>query len=159
MQSANARPVGAVYVARGMKLVVTQLSAAARARLIHGLLAGICGLLAQGAQAQSIRFPWTGYAHEPQHSAISSVPSQPLNRILWHTPVDLNPQYSGSNLLIHYGSPLITRNNTVIVPVKTGATGGFEIRALTGSTGFTNWIQLTDYILPSHNWIPSFSRR
>jgi hypothetical protein len=29
-------------------------------------------------------------------------------------PVDLAPQYSGSNLLIHYGSPLVTRQNNVV---------------------------------------------
>jgi hypothetical protein len=71
--------------------------------------------------------------------------------------VDLNPQYSGSELLIHYGSPAITRSNTVIVPVKTGATGGFEVKALVGATGATNWVQTSDYILPSHGWTPSFS--
>jgi hypothetical protein len=76
---------------------------------------------------------------------------------LWHTPVDLNPQYSGSELLIHYGSPLITRSNTVIVPVKTGAAGGFEVEALAGGTGATNWVRSTDYLLPAHNWTPSFS--
>jgi hypothetical protein len=128
------------------------------ARFIHGVLAAICGLLiAEGAPAQSIRFPWSGYAHDPQHDAIASVASQPLNRILWHTPVDLNPQYSGSELLIHYGSPLITRSNTVIVPVKTGAAGGFEVEALAGGTGATNWARSTDYQLPTHNWTPSFS--
>jgi len=132
--------------------------ACATRRVIRGLWALICGLLvAQGAWAQSIRLPWSGYAHTPQHDAIASVASQPLNRILWHTPVDLNPQYSGSELLIHYGSPLITRANTVIVPVKTGAAGGFEVEALTGGTGATNWTQSTDYILPAHGWIPSFS--
>jgi hypothetical protein len=121
-------------------------------------VATVCGLLiAENTGAQSIRFPWSGYGHESQHDAIASVASQPLNRILWHTPVDLNPQYSGSELLIHYGSPLITRSNTVIVPVKTGATGGFEVEALAGATGATNWVRPTDYILPAHNWTPSFS--
>ncbi|MGD0085572.1 MAG: hypothetical protein ABSC24_00425 [Verrucomicrobiota bacterium] len=132
--------------------------ACATRAVIPRLLALICGLLmAQSAWAQSIRLPWSGYAHDPQHDAIAPVASQPLNRILWHTPVDLKPQYSGSELLIHYGSPLITRANTVIVPVKTGASGGFEVEALTGATGATNWTQSTDYILPTHYWTPSFS--
>jgi hypothetical protein len=123
-----------------------------------GIAVTVCGLLvSESNEAQSIRFPWSGYGHESQHDAIASVASQPLNRILWHTPVDLNPQYSGSELFIHYGSPLITRSNTVIVPVKTGAAGGFEVEALTGATGATNWVQSTDYILPPHGWTPSFS--
>jgi len=123
-----------------------------------GIAVTVCGLLvAESNEAQSIRFPWSGYGQEPQHDAIASVASQPLNHILWHTPVDLNPQYSGSELLIHYGSPLVTRSNTVIVPVKTGASGGFEVEALVGATGATNWVCSTDYILPPHNWTPSFS--
>jgi hypothetical protein len=69
----------------------------------------------------------------------------------------LNPQYSGSELLIHYGSPLITRSNTVIVPVKTGTAGGFVVEALVAANGATNWVCATDYILPPHNWTPSFS--
>jgi hypothetical protein len=122
-------------------------------------MAAIIGmLLTSNARAQSIRFPWSGYSHDPQHDAIASVTSQPLNRILWQTPVDLSvPANNTGELFIHYGSPLITRSNTVIVPVKTGAAGGFEVKALIGATGATNWIQTTDYILPPHNWIPSFS--
>ena len=109
-------------------------------------------------EAQSIRFPWSGYGHESQHDAIASVASQPLNRILWQTPVDLSvPTNNTGELFIHYGSPLITRSNSVIVPVKTGAAGGFEVEALAGATGATNWVQSTDYILPPHGWIPSFS--
>ena len=30
-------------------------------------------------------------------------------------------------MLIHYGSPVVTNRNTVMVPVKTGATGGFVL--------------------------------
>ena len=121
-------------------------------------VAAACGLLSQAATlAQSIRIPWSDYAHDAQHSAISPAASQPLHRILWQTPVDLNPQYTGGELLIHYGSPLITRSNTVIVPVKTGASGGFRVEAHAGNTGATNWMQTTDYVLPPHNWTPSFS--
>jgi hypothetical protein len=114
-------------------------------------------LLSANVRAQSYRFPWGGYGHDAQHDAIAPVASQPLDRILWQTPVDLNPQYSGDELLIHYGSPSITRSNTVIVPVKTGASGGFEVEALNGATGATNWSQPTDYVLPPHGWTPSFS--
>src|ERR1700732_621927 len=56
-----------------------------------------------------------------QHTSLYAGPSQSLNQVVWKTPVDLMPQYSGTNLLIHYGAPLVTTGNTVIVPVKTGA--------------------------------------
>ena len=80
-------------------------------------------LFSQLADAQS----WNNHSRDSQHTALSSVASQPLNAVRWQTPVDLNPQYSGNDLLIHYGSPLITLANTVIVPVKTGASGGFRV--------------------------------
>src|ERR1700690_4312127 len=129
-----------------------------RGRVVPGGVAmDFCLLMSWGAGAQSIRFPWSGYAHEPQHSAVASVASQPLNHILWQTAVDLDPQYSGGELFIHYGSPLITRSNTVIVPVKTGASGGFKVEALAGASGATNWVCPTDYLLPPHYWTPSYS--
>jgi hypothetical protein len=101
---------------------------------------------------------WAGYAGDAQHSAVSSVASDSLSTILWQTPVDLDPQYSGGNLFIHYGSPLVTQSDTIIVPVKTGASGGFKVQALNGATGASIWSQTTDYILPSPpgGWIPSY---
>ena len=69
---------------------------------------------------------WNMFGRDAQHTAVSTTASQPLNRIHWQTPMDLQPQYTGTSLLIHYGSPLVTSANTVIVPVKTGATGGFR---------------------------------
>ncbi|HEY1861049.1 MAG TPA: hypothetical protein VGG61_11875, partial [Gemmataceae bacterium] len=101
--------------------------------------------------------PWSSYAGNAQHTAESSVASQSLDVIHWQTPVDLNPQFSGNDLLIHYGSPLVTAANTVIVPVKTGATGGFEVEGIDGRFGGVKWTQTTDYLLPPHNWTPSFS--
>jgi hypothetical protein len=100
---------------------------------------------------------WGGYANDPQHTAISWIPGQPLDAIRWQTPVDLKPQYSGNELLIHYGSPLVTLANTVTVPVKTGAFGDFEVQARDGSDGSLKWTVGTDYILPPHSWTPSFS--
>ncbi len=100
---------------------------------------------------------WAGYAGNAQHDGISTVASQSLQGIHWQTPVDLAPQYNGNDLLIHYGSPLVTQSNTVIVPVKTGATDGFKISAFNGANGAAKWSATTDYILPPHNWTPSVS--
>src|SRR5262249_11122426 len=78
---------------------------------------------------------------------------------------DQNPQYSGNDLLIHYGSPLITAADTVIIPVKTGATGGFMVQARSASNGAARWSVQSDYVLMPKNggsgfgydWIPSYS--
>ena len=71
---------------------------------------------------------WWGFARDAQHSAQGSVATQYLARVVWRAPVDLAPQYrSDGALLIHYGSPVVTNRNTVMVPVKTGATGGFRV--------------------------------
>lgn len=99
---------------------------------------------------------WGGFAGDSHHTATSTVASQALNRIRWQTSVDLNPQYSGTNLLIHYGSPLVTTSNTVIVPVKTGATGGFCVEARSGTDGSLLWKKASNYLLPPHNWTPSY---
>ena len=78
-----------------------------------------------------------GYGRDAQHSAISLVASQDLGKVAWTTPVDLAPQYTPSGgLLTHYGSPLVTTTNTVILPVKTGSlnvTSGSPVPAPPGS--------------------------
>ncbi len=70
--------------------------------------------------------------------------------------MDLNPQYSRNDLLIHYGSPVISRVNTILVPVKTGATDGFRIDARRATDGSLIWSIPSDYSVPAHNWLPSF---
>ena len=124
-------------------------------------IAAVCGLLLAGnVSAQSIRFPWSDHAHDPQHSDISPVQSQPFNRVVWQTSVDLSvPTNNTNELLIHYGSPLITRSNTVIVPVRVSAsaTAQFRVEAHTGTNGAVKWMQSSDYVLPPHNWVPSYS--
>ena len=101
--------------------------------------------------------PWSGYARDAQHSAQSPVASQPLARIHWRTPVDLAPQYVNGDLLAHYGSPVNTPSDTVLVPVKTGPTDGFRVEAHNGTSGSVMWQFASDYRLPPHNWTPSFS--
>jgi hypothetical protein len=104
-----------------------------------------------------VTLDWPGLGRNPQHTAVSTVPGRRPLHIRWSTPVDLWPQYSGSGqyLLIHYGSPLTTRRNTVIVTVKTGPTDGFKVEGRAGDTGALVWTVPTDYSLPSHNWTPS----
>ena len=107
---------------------------------------------------QASNLPWSGYGHDPQHTAISAKASQALNAIHWRTPVDLNPPGGGQgDLFVHYGSPVITAANTVIVPVKTGSTDGFELQAFNGATGTLIYTLLTDYSLPPHNWTPPYA--
>lgn len=112
--------------------------------------------LAISCDAQSIAIPWSGHGHDPQHSGISKIASQSLGRIKWQNLVDLDRQYAGDALYIHYGSPLLTRANTVLAPTKVGADGNFEIQAFDATTGELKWTEPSDYLLPSHAWTPSF---
>ena len=119
-----------------------------------------CGLalfIGSGSSKQIWRSQeWVGYGGNAQHSATSySLSASPLTKILWSTPVDLLPQYSGSELLIHYAPPMITYSGNVLVTVKTGVAGLFEVQARTPQTGSLLWTQMTDYILPSAGWTPT----
>lgn len=101
---------------------------------------------------------WAGYAGNAQHQALSTVASQPLTRVMWTTPVDLVPPYrAGGFLLIHYGSPAISAANTLLVPVKTAATGLFRVEARSGTDGSLMWQQTTSYVLPTSSWTPSYN--
>ncbi|HSI50775.1 MAG TPA: hypothetical protein VLA61_21105 [Ideonella sp.] len=99
---------------------------------------------------------WWNFGRDSQHSGEGAIATQDLNRIAWSTPVDLMPQYQGETLLVHYGSPVITSNNTVLVPVKTQATSGFRVEARSGATGTLLWSADTDYAVPAHHWMPGF---
>src|SRR5687768_9970748 len=73
-----------------------------------GLMIAACAL--------AVADGWPTHAGNAQHTALSTVAAQQLETIRWSSPVDLAPP-SGT-ILIHYGSPLVTPGNTVIVPVK-----------------------------------------
>src|ERR1051326_4172831 len=92
------------------------------------------------------------FAGNAQHTAIYQTPAQSLNTIRWSTTIDLN----NTGAYAHYGAPLITAANSVIVPVKTGS-NGFEINVFDGASGSLKYTLTTDYALPSYNWIPSYN--
>ncbi len=99
--------------------------------------------------------PWASFAHDAQHTGLSSVAAQDLGVVRWQTPVDLNPPFG---LSIHYGSPVITQADTVLVPVKTTGSGNFRVEARAAHDGTLRWMQPTDYLLPRINaWTPSYN--
>ena len=101
---------------------------------------------------------WPGFGRNAQHTASSEAATPTLNRIVWQTPVDLMPQYVGGGyLLAHYGSPVVSAQNTVLVPIKTGAQGGFRFEARNGANGALMWGADSDYVVPPHGWFPSFN--
>jgi hypothetical protein len=101
---------------------------------------------------------WSGTGANAQHTGLAPTAAQPLQAIHWQTPVDQSPQFSSNELLIHYGSPLVTPGNTVIVPVKTGPFNGFQIEAFDGSTGTPKWTVGSDYLLPTDtSWVPEYA--
>lgn len=101
---------------------------------------------------------WYGYGRDAQHTAASAIASQDLGRISWSTPMDLAPEYLPSGaLLTHYGSPVITAKNTVVIPVKTTASGNYRIEGRDGATGTLLWQAGIDYVIPPSNWLPPYN--
>ncbi len=100
---------------------------------------------------------WSEFGGDPSHTALSAAASQDLRQIHWKTKIDLQPQFSSGELLAHYGSPVITAHNTVIVPVKTSVKGSFVIEGIDGATGQVKWKFASDYVEPSNFAMLSFS--
>ena len=123
------------------------------ARLSY-IAAAICAAVPVSAQNQTI--PWSGYGHDAQHSGVSATAAQPMNRIKWSTPVDTVLQGTTGTLFIHYGSPVITAGNTVLVAQRTSTSNTFQINAFNGATGVQLYTLSTDYTPPAHDWIPSY---
>lgn len=94
---------------------------------------------------------WPSHSHDAQHTGVSSVASQPLSKIHWRQRVDF--AVPAGEIFIHYGSPLVTAANTVIVPVKAG-TDSFRVVAHKGSTGEILWRQPTGYQAPFAAFLP-----
>jgi hypothetical protein len=102
---------------------------------------------------------WAGFAGNAQHTAVALAPAQPFRRIRWTAKVDLAPVLTDRELLIHYGEPMITAANTVLVPTRVSARAGFRVAAYAGADGTRRWSMGTDYRPPgflarSHSFAP-----
>ena len=104
--------------------------------------------LAGQVRAQTLVSTFGGNA---QHTANYNPAAQDLNAIHWSTSIDLN----NTGAFAHYGAPLLTPANTIMVPVKT-ASNGFQVNVFNAADGTALYTLTSDYIMPSHNWIPSY---
>jgi hypothetical protein len=93
---------------------------------------------------------WAGFAGNAQHTAVARTRPQPFRRIRWRAKVDLAPGYVYGTLPIHYGSPMITAADTVLVPTRISAKAGSEVVAYSGTSGTRRWTLKTDYRPPPH---------
>lgn len=120
-------------------------SSCRRVRLLIFLVGCVFALPVDRLIAQST------FGGNAQHTSSYAPPAQNLNAIKWSTPNDFNP-----GALAHYGSPLVTAANTLVLPVKT-ASNGFQVSVFSGATGTPKYTVASDYILPAYNWIPSYN--
>ncbi len=72
---------------------------------------------------------WNNFGGNAQHTDVAQVAAQPINQLLWEVPLDMAPWGA-----VHYGDPVFTANNVVVVPIKVtwgannqGATNFFEV--------------------------------
>jgi hypothetical protein len=90
---------------------------------------------------------WAGFAANAQHTGIATARPQPLDRIRWRANLDRFPLVFDGSLPTHYGSPMITAANTVLVPTKVSAKAGFRVIAYSGASGARRWSVNTDFNL------------
>src|SRR5262245_33434788 len=116
------------------------------------VLAGLGALLIAGGIG-SARGQSDTFGANAQHTSFyNDVPAQRLNVIHWTTLIDAT-FYSGGS---HYGAPLITASNTVLVPITTSTTI-FQVRAFEGATGRPKYTLTNDYRLPFYSyWAPVY---
>jgi hypothetical protein len=92
---------------------------------------------------------WAGFAGNAQHTAIATKAPQRFKRIRWQAKVDLHPVLVHGALTVHYGSPMITAANTVLVPTRVSTKAGFRVVAYSGTNGTRDWSLNTDYRPPA----------
>src|ERR1700678_4166263 len=72
---------------------------------------------------------WNNFGGNAQHTDVAQGAAQPINQLLWEGPLDMDPWGA-----VHYGDPVFTANDVVVVPIKVnwdandqGATNFFDV--------------------------------
>jgi hypothetical protein len=88
---------------------------------------------------------WAGFGGNAQHTAVAVTRPQPFTRVRWKAKVDQVPVSKDEVLGIHYGSPMITAGNTVLVPTRVSVKAGYRVVAYSGTNGARRWSLDTDW--------------
>ena len=102
---------------------------------------------------------WPNFGRDVQHAAQGGVATQALSRIVWQTPVDLVPPYLANNVAAH---PLRlagdhARATRCWCRSSWSATAASASRRAPARDGALMWSAPTDYVLPAHDWTPSYN--
>ncbi len=89
---------------------------------------------------------WYGYDRDAQHTGESDRIADLRRHLVVHARRPRAAIPPGGAPLTHYGSPVVTTNNTVVILVKTGPGGGYRIEGRDGVTGVLLWSAATDYL-------------
>ena len=83
---------------------------------------------------------WNNFGGNAQHTDVAQGAAQPINQLLWEVPLDMDAWGA-----VHYGDPVFTANDVVVVPIKVtwdannqGATNFFEV-GIDDVTGAMLW--------------------
>src|SRR5258708_1633075 len=114
--------------------------AAAASRALSGAL-GMLAICVSNSQAQSPTF-----GGNAQPSAQFTVPAQHLVSTRWSATVALGVTISSS----HFGAPLITVSNSVVLPVAFTPGPRFRLDVHDGATGRLKYTLTDNYLSPAH---------
>lgn len=120
-----------------------------KSKIENWLIGCALGLAAVLAPSQALAQPAT-FGGSAQHTGQYSPAAQHLNQVHWSTRIDTTSTGASS----HYGAPLVTPANTVLVPVRSAT--GYGVKAFDGATGRLKYTLTSDYLLPSYNWVPVY---
>jgi WD40 repeat protein len=101
----------------------------------------------------TVRGQSSSFAGNAQHTANYPVAPQRLSATHWSANVDDLSSNAGST---HYGEPLVTASNTVIVPYRTNRSG-FQIHGYDGVTGRLKYTLTNDFApIPYTGWAATY---